>query len=332
MSKNEMETALLCPKMHIFWVFLIAFLFFGCNDKDQTAEAIKNIDLNLSVSRFDREFAKAGPSDLPLLKKTYPYLFPEAYPDSVWVAKLQDSLQVELLSEVGAAFPDFGQEETDLQLLFKHIVHYFPGTTVPQVITVTSDVDYENRVILADSLLLIGLDNYLGSGHKFYAGLPNYVAATLDRDYLVADVATAFAKSKVPRERDRTFLAQVIYYGKELYVKDKLIPFLTEAQRIGYLQEELEWAYANEEPMWRYFIERELLYDTDTALAPRFLYPAPFSKFGLELDNESPGRIGRFLGWQIVRSFMERNDISLSQMLNLPAEELFGKSNYKPKR
>lgn len=332
MSKNEMETGLLNTGKYIFTFFLISVLLLGCNDNDKLGEAIEKMDLDLQISRFEQEFAKAEPSDLPLLKKEYPFLFPSQYTDSVWVAKLRDSIQIELLREVDNEFSNFGQEEADLLRLFKYIKYYFPQYVVPRIITVTSDVDYDNRVILTDSLLLIGLDNYLGPEHKFYKGISNYIAAGMDKQYLVSDVASAFARRVVPRENDRTFLAQVVYYGKELYVKDKLTPFLSEAQRIGYSEEELDWARANEEPMWRYFIERESLYATDTKLGPRFLDPAPFSKFGLELDHESPGRIGRYLGWQIVRAFMERNTISLQRMLSLPAEEIFRKSNYKPEK
>lgn len=132
--------------------------------------------------------------------------------------------------------------------------------------------------------------------------------------------------------RDRTFLGQLVYYGKELYVKDKLIPFVTDAEKIKYSQEDLDWAFVNEEQIWRNYIQNQYLYSTDKNLNKRFLDPAPFSKFQLELDSESPGRLGRFLGWQIVRSFMNNNEVTFQQMLNLSAEEIFKKSNYKPKR
>ena len=101
---------------------------------------------------------------------------------------------------------------------------------------------------------------------------------------------------------------------------------------IGYTPEELDWARANEEQIWRYFIERELLYSTNRELGPRFLDPAPFSKFELELDNESPGKIGRYVGWQIVKAFMDKNKITLQEMLTLPEEELFKRSGYKPRK
>lgn len=316
----------------IFSVLIILPLFFSCNDSDKVAEDIAKVEVDLDIVRFDREFAKAETSDIPELKVEFPYLFPEQYTDSVWEAKLTDTLQIELLDEVGKAFPDFKEESEDLERLFQHIKYYFPNTSVPKVITLTSDVQYQNRVILADSLLLIGLDNYLGKEHKFYGGIDKYIASGLDKKYLVSDVASAFSNRLVAPSNDRTFLAQMIRYGKELYLKDKLIPFENEAVRIGYTEDQMDWAYANEEQIWRYFIEREYLYSTDNKLGPRFLDPAPFSKFQLELDNESPGRLGRFIGWQIVRAFMERNTIELRQLLNIPAEEIFKKSNYKPKK
>jgi len=100
--------------------------------------------------------------------------------------------------------------------------YYFPEQSTPRIFTVTNDVDYNNRIILADTVLLIGLDNYLGATHKYYGGFQRYVAKNLDRTYMTSDVVSSFAKKVVPRPRDRTFLARMIYFGKELYLKDKL--------------------------------------------------------------------------------------------------------------
>ena len=76
-----------------------------------------------------------------------------------------------------------------------------------------------------------------------------------------------------------------------------------------------------------------MLYKTEFEWVQRFLEPAPFSKFYLQLDNESPGRIGRWIGWQIVRSYMEQNpETSLEELLKMPAQRLFNLSKYKPKR
>lgn len=311
---------------------LLMIAFYGCGEIDKTAEEISKITVEMEVSRFDKEFAQVTPSGIPQLKEKYPYLFPEKYPDSVWVAKIQDSLQLALLEEVQLTFPDFDKEKERLENLFKHIKYYYPKSPLPKVVTVTSDVDYNNRVILTDSLLLIGLDNYLGPSHEFYSVIPKYIAQGLDKKYLEANVASAFAKKVIPTPTERSLLSWMVYYGKELYLKSTLLPLASEEVVLGYRAEQLEWAAANEEQIWRYFIERELLYSTDNKLGPRFLDPAPFSKFQLELDNESPGRIGRYIGWQIVKAFMDNNEVGLQEMLVLPGEELFRKSRYKPRK
>ena len=316
-----------------FIIFLILSGIYSCNENDSIEEDISKINVDLKVSRFDVQFGEAEPEDLPALKQRYPYLFPEQFQDSIWLAKLNDTIQKELSDEVQKSFPDFSEQEASLTALFQHIKYYFPKSSVPHVVTLTSDVQYDTRVVLTDTLLLLGLDNYLGSEHHFYEQIPKYISAYLDKKFLVSDVASALTNKVVPRMKDRAFLAQMIFYGKQLYLKDMLMPNASDANKIGYFDEEYDWAVANEEPMWRNFIEQEHLYSTDRQLSARFLEPAPFSKFGLELiDNESPGRVGRYIGWQIVRAFMDRNKVTVQELLDLPAEEIFKKSNFKPQK
>ncbi|GMN05848.1 gliding motility lipoprotein GldB [Croceitalea sp. MTPC5] len=320
-------------KLKFFLLFGFMALLFSCNEQDATEKAVAKIPVDLDVIRFDQLFVRSKADAIPDLKQKFPYLFPRQYADSVWIARLTDTLQLEIYSEIEQRFGDFGEQEQQLDLLFKHIKYYFPKYVLPKVVTIISDVQYDNRVVLTDSLLLVGLDNYLGREHRFYAGLPNYVAKNLDAKFLMSDIASAFAKTINRYPRNRSFLSRMVYYGKELYIKELLIPSNSEAQKINYTEEEIEWANTNEEQIWRYFVERELLFSTDSKLDRRFLDPAPFSKFQLELDSESPGRLGRFIGWKIVKAFMERNPkITLIELLDLPADIIFKKSNYKPKK
>jgi len=304
----------------------------ACKKTKEVPAAIADQVVDVEVLRFDKEFAETTPENLSDIKEKYPYFFPMQYSDSIWISKLQDTLQIELRQAVDSAFADFGQEQEEITLLFKHITYYFPSYTIPTIVTLTTDVDYDNRIILTDTLLLIGLDNYLGKDHRFYRGIDRYISKGLDKQYMVSDIASAFSKKVIPFPEDRSFLAQMIYYGKELYLKDLLLTWKTDADKIGYDEQEYSWAQSNEEQIWRYFIERELLYSTDVKLGPRFLDPAPFSKFRLELDNESPGRLGRYMGWQIVRAFMDKTDIPVQELWNLPAETIFKEANYKPKK
>ena len=215
--------------------------------------------------------------------------------------------------------------------MFQHIKYYFPKFEPPKVVMLISRVAYETRVIYADSLLLIGTDNYLGTQHKYYQDMDKYIRADLDKKNLVIDVADAFADKLVPRGIHLTFLDNMIYEGKKLYLESELLPKKTPADLLRYDAKKYAWAEANEAEIWRYFIEKELLYQTDKKLLTRFLYPAPFSKFYLELDNESPGQIGRFIGLRIVQAYAKNHkEESMLKILAMKPDELFKQSLYKP--
>lgn len=312
--------------------FCVLLTGWGCAEEDQRAEEISKIPVDLEVTRFDQRFARATPDSLVDLKQEFPYLFPRQYPDSVWVQKMNDTIQLELNRAVETVYPDLGETRMELERLFQHIRYYFPEAELPEVITLTSDVDYRNQVIWSDQVVLIALDTYLGKDHPIYVGIQDYIRKNFNQDQIVPDVAKAFAEHNLEIPSSRSFLAHMIYYGKVLYLTELLAPFKTDAERMGYTPEELEWARANEAQIWRYFVEKELLYSSDSQLAPRFLYPAPFSKFYLQLDQEAPARLGQYVGWQIVRQYMERNEVSVKDMLETPAETIFQNSNYKPKK
>lgn len=192
-------------------------------------------------------------------------------------------------------------------------------------------MDYNNKVIYADSLLIISLELYLGKAHKFYQ-YPKYIKQNFEENQIMPDIVSSFLIKKNVSNLDKSLLSQMIYHGKQLYTKDKLLPNYTDANKIGYTSDQIKWCQENESYIWRYFLEKEMLYDTDPKLNNRFINPAPFSKFYLEIDNESPGRIGTWIGWQIVRSFMENNEVTLPELLKMNAKEIFVKSKYKPKK
>ncbi|MGB1268250.1 MAG: gliding motility lipoprotein GldB [Flavobacteriaceae bacterium] len=317
--------------------FFLSVIFLGliaCSEEYKTPEEITEIDINVDVKRFDKDFYNADINSFDTLKEKYPYFIPRkgVDVDSLWTAKKIDTLEQELLEESVRIFPEFQEQTADLKLLFQHIKYNFPEFEVPEVVTSTSMVSYRDKVLLQNNILLIAIDTYLGADHKFYAGIPTYISANLKEEQLVSDVADVYARQYIQAGNQRSLLNQMVYFGKILYLKDLFMPFKSEASRIGYSQIELEWSKANESEIWSYFVEKDLLFSTDPALSGRFIAPAPFSKFYLELDNESPGMLGRYIGWQIVKSFMKKNDVSLRELTTLGGKELFEKSKYKPEQ
>lgn len=319
-----------------FYLFLcLSLMFLGthssCKGGDATEDAIAKTVITFDVERFDEKFSKVIPETLPELKESYGFLFPNTYPDSIWIARSKDTIQQEVNAEVAKMYTDFSTIENELEEFFKHLNYYFPEVGIPdRVITITSDVNYEQSIILTDAMLLISLDTYLGADHQFYLGIKDYIRQNFRAGHITADIVTAYGRRMIRTPKTRTFLSNLVYYGKMLYLMDKLIPKKGDEEKIGYTLDELVWSQENETQIWRYFIEKELLYSTDQKLLSRFLHPAPFSKFYLELDNESPGRLGQFIGWQIVRSYMRNNEVSLQELLKTDGETIFKKSKYKP--
>ncbi|MBP0903111.1 gliding motility lipoprotein GldB [Mariniflexile gromovii] len=315
-------------------IFLIAMLTaFSCKNENRLENEIAKINLDAKIERFDLLFAEIDNTNLPKLKQAYPFMFSEEYPDSFWIEKVQDTFQRLLSKEVEKTFLSINETELDIESLFNHLKYYFPEFRTPRIITTTSDVDYRSRVIVTDTIVVIALDNYLGSSHEFYENIPKYLREDLKKGQIVVDLASEYAKKYIYQAPSKMFLDELIYFGKELYFKDAVIPFKSEAERIGYTKEQLDWALANESYIWRYFVERELLYSTDAKLAGRFISPAPFSKFYLEdIDTDSPGRLGQYIGWQIVRAYMEQNEVPLKDMLIKSPEEIFNNSKFKPRK
>ena len=313
-------------------LLVISLLVFSCNSKSELEKEIDNIPVTVDILRFDKIFAAAKPEDLARLKKEYPVFFPKQFHDSIWLYRMEDTLQHQLNKAVAQQFPNENKIEKVLHPLFQHIKYYFPQFKSPTVVTVTSDVDYNNKVILADTLLILSLDTYLGADHEFYGGIKKYISQNLKESQIGPDVAEADARQLVSKPNQRSLLAQMVFFGKELYLKDLWLPETSDADKIGYTEAQLQWAKENEAEMWRFFVENEVLYSTDAKLPARFINPAPFSKFYLEIDNDSPGMIGRYLGWQIVRAYMKNNETSVDQLLVKNTETLFKESKYKPQK
>lgn len=318
-------------KAFILLFFLLVIL--SCKHENKMEQEIRNMSMDIKIERFDELFRETSAHNLPKLKKDYPFMFSEKYPDSFWIAKTKDTLQIKLLDEVSKVFPDVRKQEKEIRSLFQHIKFYFPEFNPPRIITTTSFVDYRNRIIVTDTINLISLDCYLGSEHEFYQGIQKYIRDDFNKDHIVIDLATEYSKKFIYQHTNKTLLDEMIYFGKQLYFKDVVLPFKTKAERISYTQKQLDWAHANESYIWRYFVERELLFSTDSKLPGRFINPAPFTKFYLEeIDNQSPGKLGRYIGWQIVRAYIENNEVSLKEMLITSPEDIFNNSKFKPRK
>ena len=156
--------------MRNYFLFFFLLLFFNFFQKEVKNNIdISTIEVKFMINRFKQDFYSHKGEDLEELKKKYPILFPENTPDSIWIAKMNAIDEQELYSETQKIYKDFSSIEKELTSLFKHIKYYKLRFKTPDVITMLTNIDYENRITYVDSLLLISLDAYLGKNHEFYA-------------------------------------------------------------------------------------------------------------------------------------------------------------------
>lgn len=314
------------------YVVIIGLLFFSCNKKSKIESAVEEIPISMKVHRFEQAFFDAKSTDLPKIKAEYPDFFPLGTSDNVWIDKMQNPQWRELYQEVEKKYKNFNEKQTEIEDLFKHIKYYFPTIRTPQIYTAIGEMDYLNKAIYANDKLIIALELYLGKGHKFYSDFPEYIRFNFEERQMLPDIVSSLAFGIVPVPKNKELISLMITSGKELYLKDILLPDYTDAERIGYSPEQIKFCTENENYMWENFISNKLLFSTDSKLPNRFINLAPFSKFYLEIDNDSPGQVGAWLGWQIVRSYAKNNELPIADLLKTNAKEIFIKSKYKPKK
>ena len=313
-------------------VLISCCFFLHCkkNDAVEIVDVKKTIDVN--IERFDKLYAAATVKSLPELKNQYPFLFPSQFPDSIWFAKINDPIFKELNIEVEKQFPDNSKFEDGIEMMVSRVKHYFPEEKKPRVITLVNEVLIDKKAFYTNDLILISLDTYLGKNHKFYEPFAEYQKANLEPHQILPDLVTNFAFRKIVPSQDKTLISEMIYFGKLHYLKDLLLPEVPNYQKIGYTEMQEKFCIENEAQMWSYLVNEKLLYDNNIKNYQRFIEDGPFTKFYLDIDRESPGRTGQWLGWQIVKSYMENNEVSLDQLLKTEPTIIFKNSGYKPKK
>jgi gliding motility-associated lipoprotein GldB len=333
--------------------FFICALALSCTNKK--GPDVSQINLKISVERFDRELNSLNPSNLTdktaELRQKYTWFYDDYMAQMLGVgtpssgpsylnslaAVLQNPDYIELSSSVKKAYPDFTPYQQELEEAFKHVRYYYPQQKIPRLITFVSGFAVQTPI--GNDYIGIGLDMFLGShGNRFYPALrqsiPHYIARRFTPENISPRVIEAFAREEMFPEddKDRNLLSKMIYNGKILYLMDSFLPQAPDTLKIGYTKQQLEWCQENEGGIWAYFLENELLYESDYMKIQKYLAEAPFTP-GLGENSESAPKLGVWTGWQIVRKYMDQNpDLTLQElMLEKDAQKILTGSKYKPK-
>lgn len=320
--------------------FCSFFLIAACKDNHCIdAPDVSGVELTFNVERIDKKLNKISKEDLESLisenpgfaqefLKLYQYPMPEILIDRYY--NLLNSSDIDsLFLEVEHAVGDMKDVEQQFQDAFRYLKYYYPELQPPKIQTAVTGIATD--MYMSDSLIIVGLDYYLGPGAKYVPdNIPAYILKRYQKEYLVPQIILMYSNyfNKTNYE-DKTALADMIYYGKAYYMAKNLMPCMPDSLLTGYTSFETQDIAEHEQVIWAGILENKLLYETNSFLKDKFLSERPKT---YEIGENCPGRIGRWVGWQIVKKFAEKNpDLSVRDIMEIDdAQRIFSESGYKP--
>lgn len=334
-------------KQSTFFTLLLILGIAACNtDRSEKCAVIpdtKNINIELQWESLEDQLpAITTKEQLVEFLTKYPhirdvFMSRGDYPsDSVFIndrfKKFTNPHIDTLLMEARRVFPDnAAQLKEEFRQAFANFKSYYPDFTPPKIQTIVTG--FERDVIVTDSLIVIGLDYYLGAGAKYeILNLYDYMKRRYQPGFIVPSVMLLYGiddKYNANDPQDRTMLAEMVGYGKAYYFAKRMVPCSPDSVLIGYTSEEMNGSRANESLIWSRLIEDQVLFSTSNQDKQKYIIDRPKT---LEVGEKCPGRIGQWVGWRMVEQYSETHrDVTLPQIMSFPdAAKLFNDSGYKP--
>lgn len=238
--------------------------------------------------------------------------------------------------DIAGLYPDLTKEVNEIQEGMKFVKHYFPDYRLPEkIITFIGPLNSYGSIITTDALA-IGLQLYLGANHPLYLSeegqqlYPRYISRRFSREYIpVNSIKNIIDDLYPPAYVDQPLFAQMVEAGKRLYLLDQLMPYAADTLKTGYTQKQLDGCYENEKNIWSFFIQNNLLFISDPEIIRDYMSDAPNT---LTLGEASPGFIGQFVGWQIVKKWMsmQKEKDNLKMLMETSPKKIFEEAKYKP--
>lgn len=335
-------------KAQIYLFFLIIILA-SCQRSDRLD--LSHIDVDIKIVRFDQEMGALTAENAaaknqewkqhydPFYSDFTQYMLEIGHPDEPqtiqqWQQVVQSADFEALKTAIQSVFPDLAEQETALTEAFKHIRYYFPESEIPKFYSFFSG--FSIQIPVGENYMGIGLDMFLGADSKFYPALresiPTYISRRFTPENVIPRVVESYIREELyPLEQaELNLLQQMVYGGSVLYAMERVMPDVADSLIIGYTATQLNWAERYEKDIWSWFLEEKLLYEYDYHRIQKYVSEAPFTP-ELGDHHESAPKLGLFLGWRIVRKYMERHpEVSLRELMETAdAQGILEASRYK---
>lgn len=336
-------------KNFLLFVFFSACLFISCNNNPLKVD-VSHVEIpELVINRLDQDVFNIDTADVPAAHKKLLAKYGSFY--SAFITgilnngEIRDSSSAtrikqfiynrdmrKAFADCQSKYPDLNQLRDGFSEAFQRFKYHFPNRKLPKLVTMMSGFNY--AVFPLDSTLAIGLEMYLGSENDFYKmlGYPRYRTLFMDKENILPDAVSGWMINEFPYTMNKNdFLSEIIYMGKIIYLTDALLPDVTDTLKMRYTQLQLDYCLQNEFNVWSYFAAQKITYTTDQAEIMKFTGEGPFTS---ALSKQAPPRIGYWIGWRIVKQYMQTfPKTTLEQLMKEnDAQQFLTKSKYKPKK
>lgn len=322
---------------------LILLACFSCGLEKETCIDAPTVTETVPVviERLEnRLFADTNPGEVLQFLQDYPILAREflganQYPSDTILARelfkvINNPYTDTLLMETNKYFGDMSDLKEEFEQAFSYIRYYYPDFEVPIIQTMVTGFG-SSEMYVSEERIIIGLDFYLGPQGKYRPqGIPQYILNRYDKPYIVPATMLLYADRFLKENpADNTMAADMIYYGKKYFFAKNMMPCTPDSLLIWYDGEELANVEENRNLLWFHFLENELLFETNHIVKQKYMDERPNIT---EIGSQCPGRIGAWIGWDIIKEYHRRNsDISLQDLLANPdAQNILNEAKYNP--
>ena len=333
----------------------VLFFLFSCKPGKNIPD-VSNIKASVNLQRFEQDFFTMDTlhlnESLNQLSQKYPGFLGDfmgnilglPQSDSALTAvKSFISTYMPIYQSTSKTFGDFIKFKKEIEQGLQFTKYYFPAYKLPKnIITFIGPMDAifsGSTASYGDVMTIegpaIGLQLHLGKDHTAYqTGMENGITYAYQvRRYVPETIPVNVMKNVVddlyPYKADgKALIEQMIEKGKRLYVLDQLMPYTDDTLKIGYSKEQLAICNDHEADIWNFFVKNNLVYSIEPSINKEYIEDGPKTQV---LGEGVPGYLGLFTGWQIVKSWMAKNDkTTLEQLMQKDAKALFNEAGYKP--
>jgi hypothetical protein len=232
-------------------------------------------------------------------------------------------------AKVQSMFADVDSLQDALNGGFSRLHYLYPDWEIPSVYLFVSG--FNSSVMYYEDIIGVGVDMYLGSDYPYYNQVVyDYQKQTMRKACVAGDVLGTYLAYHISyNSKYNRLLEQMIFRGKQLFLLGELLPDEPAWELIGYSKEQWDWCEMYEQAIWNRMMEKRDLFKTESMLINSYLNDGPFTA---EISQESPGRLGLWVGWRIVDSYMTNNkDVTLIELMGEgDAQKILEQSYYKP--